>query len=323
LPANSIRRERCGNAPQRRRRGRWKVENQKQVSPFPTAPRYMENTEKPRRAASPCARQRLPKTTKGDFSGNLNVSVFRLIPYWNRPAVSGLTPYWNRFSISGLICGLEYAPQKTRPPVAIEARNVVHVVRLRLEGLLVNLGKALNPAVSRRTVIPAGWPGFLAGSPLLRSQQDPFTITAAFPALSEMLDAFDFEPVACAKVTRQAGTTCPGASTGSGTMRRNRRRFDWVRTGPRGIAGAAPVQTASTFLGLQLKFRYSSRHGPPRAVTIPMPRRHHAAPRRIQHAVDREAITPAFQWKKSRWQPRPLVVQLYPQPRTRLQPPER
>jgi isopentenyl diphosphate isomerase/L-lactate dehydrogenase-like FMN-dependent dehydrogenase len=116
----------------------------------------------------------------------------------------------------------------------------------------VNFGKTLN-AVSRRTVF-RGLAGFLAGSPLLRSQQDPFHDHSRVPALREMLNAFDFEPVACAKVMRQSWDYLSWGVDGEWTMRRNREAFDWVELVPRGIAGSAPVQTASTFLGLQLKF---------------------------------------------------------------------
>ena len=117
----------------------------------------------------------------------------------------------------------------------------------------MNFGKTLNPAVSRRTVF-RGLAGFLAGSPLLRSQQDPFHDHSRVPALREMLNAFDFEPVAYAKVMRQSWDYLSWGVDGEWTMRRNRDAFDWVELVPRGIAGAGPVQTASNFLGLQLPF---------------------------------------------------------------------
>jgi isopentenyl diphosphate isomerase/L-lactate dehydrogenase-like FMN-dependent dehydrogenase len=118
---------------------------------------------------------------------------------------------------------------------------------------LVDLGRILNPAVSRRTVF-RGLAGFLAGSPLLRSQQDPFRDHSRVPALGEMLNAFDFEPVAFARVTRQAYDYMAWGVDGEWTMRRNREAYDWAELVPRGLAGVGPVNTASTFLGLQLKF---------------------------------------------------------------------
>jgi isopentenyl diphosphate isomerase/L-lactate dehydrogenase-like FMN-dependent dehydrogenase len=117
-----------------------------------------------------------------------------------------------------------------------------------LEGRLV-----LNSAVSRRTVF-RGLAGFLAGSPLLRSQQDPFRDHSRVPALREMLNAFDFEPVAYAKITRQAYDYMSWGVDGEFTLRRNREAYDWVGLVPRGLAGGAPVQTASTFLGLNLAY---------------------------------------------------------------------
>jgi isopentenyl diphosphate isomerase/L-lactate dehydrogenase-like FMN-dependent dehydrogenase len=127
------------------------------------------------------------------------------------------------------------------------------MIYLRLEGLLADSGKTLNPAVSRRTVF-RGLAGFLAGSPLLRSQQDPFRDHSRVPALGELLNAFDFEPVAQAKVARQAWDYLSWGVDGEFTMRRNREAFDWVGLVPRGIAGAGPVQPASNFLGMNLPF---------------------------------------------------------------------
>jgi isopentenyl diphosphate isomerase/L-lactate dehydrogenase-like FMN-dependent dehydrogenase len=111
----------------------------------------------------------------------------------------------------------------------------------------------LNPAVSRRAVF-RGLAGFLAGSPLLRGQQDPFRDHSRVPAVREMLNAFDFEPVAYAKITRQAYDYMSWGVDGEFTLRRNREAFDWVGLVPRGLTGAGPIQTASNFLGMNLAF---------------------------------------------------------------------
>lgn len=118
---------------------------------------------------------------------------------------------------------------------------------------MVDSGRTLHPAVSRRTVF-RGLAGFLAGSPLLASQQDPFRDHSRVPALGEMLDAFDFEPVAHAKITRQAYDFMSWGVDGEFTLRRNREAFDWVGLVPRRIAGVGPVQPASNFLGMKLPF---------------------------------------------------------------------
>jgi 4-hydroxymandelate oxidase len=117
----------------------------------------------------------------------------------------------------------------------------------------VDSGKTLNPAVSRRTIFRR-LAGFLAGSPLLLGQQDPFRDHSRVPAIREMLNVFDFEPVAYAKITRQAYDYMAWGDDGEFTMRRNREAFDWVGLIPRGLNGAAKVQTASKFLGMDLAF---------------------------------------------------------------------
>jgi isopentenyl diphosphate isomerase/L-lactate dehydrogenase-like FMN-dependent dehydrogenase len=135
----------------------------------------------------------------------------------------------------------------------MRAESIVKLlIRRRLEGPLADSRGILNSAVSRRTVF-RGLAGFLAGSPLF-GQQDPFHDFSRVPALGEMLNAFDFEPVAHAKVAREAWDYLSWGVDGEFTMRRNREAFDWVELVSRGIAGAAPAQPASTLLGINLPF---------------------------------------------------------------------
>ncbi len=119
-------------------------------------------------------------------------------------------------------------------------------------------------AVNRRTVF-RGLAGFLAGSPLLASQEDPFRDHSRVPALGEMRNAFDFEPVAHAKILRQAYDYLSYGADGEFTLRRNREAFDWVRVVPRRLSEAAAVQTASNLLGMNLPFPMliapTARHG--------------------------------------------------------------
>src|SRR5262245_58780747 len=56
-------------------------------------------------------------------------------------------------------------------------------------------------SVTRRNALH-GLAGFVAGSPLLQGQQDPFHDHSRVPWLDEMVTVFDFEPVAYAKVAR-------------------------------------------------------------------------------------------------------------------------
>src|SRR5207249_3415741 len=56
-------------------------------------------------------------------------------------------------------------------------------------------------SLNRRNALRA-LAGVLAGSPLLRAQQDPFRDHTRIPGLNELVTSFDFEPVAYAKVQR-------------------------------------------------------------------------------------------------------------------------
>ena len=107
--------------------------------------------------------------------------------------------------------------------------------------------------VTRRNAFRA-LAGFFAGSPLLRSQRDPFRSHNRVPGLEELVDAFDFEAVAFAKLPRAAyDYTAYGASS-EFTLRRNREAFDWVKLVPRAVADLSGFQTATEILGTKMAF---------------------------------------------------------------------
>jgi hypothetical protein len=103
--------------PQRRRRRRWK--SGKPKAGFPLSHRPEDILGKPTKSqggrASPCARQTLSTTTKGDLSrqpGRRHFQAhaalesncrFRLMAYWNQFSISGSFVDWN------MLCG----PQTT------------------------------------------------------------------------------------------------------------------------------------------------------------------------------------------------------------------
>jgi len=96
--------------------------------------------------------------------------------------------------------------------------------------------------------------GFLAGSPLLRSQQDPFRDHSRVPAINELLTAFDFEPVAYAKVPRyDYDYTAYGTDT-EFTLRRNREAFSWAELVPNRAVEASTVSTTTEVLGTKMAF---------------------------------------------------------------------
>lgn len=108
-------------------------------------------------------------------------------------------------------------------------------------------------SVSRRRAL-RGLVSFLAGSPLLRSQQDPFRDHSRVPALSELVTAFDFEPVAYAKIPRYNFDYTAYGTDGEFTLRRNREAFDWVELIPKRVVDAGPVRTATDVLGTPMAF---------------------------------------------------------------------
>lgn len=96
-------------------------------------------------------------------------------------------------------------------------------------------------SLSRREAARA-FAALMSSSPLLHAQQDPFRDHSRVPKLDELLNAFDFEAVAYAKLPRQAYDYTAYGTDGEFTMRRNREAFDWVELVP-GTAPAKP-QTA-------------------------------------------------------------------------------
>src|ERR1044071_8268414 len=96
--------------------------------------------------------------------------------------------------------------------------------------------------------------GFLAGSPLVPAQQDPFRDHSRIAGLNELLTAFDFEPVAYAKLPRYNYDYMAYGTDSEFTLRRNREAFDWVQLVPKRVLDAAPVNTETEVLGTKMAF---------------------------------------------------------------------
>ena len=95
---------------------------------------------------------------------------------------------------------------------------------------------------------------FLAGSPLLQSQQDPFRDHSRVPGLKELLNVFDFENVAYAKQPRTAYDYPAHGADSEFTLRRNRQAYDWVELVSKRIAPAGTPQTATELFGTKMAF---------------------------------------------------------------------
>ena len=123
----------------------------------------------------------------------------------------------------------------------------------RVGGIVPRLDQVWANSLNRRNAVRA-MAGFLAGSPLLRSQQDPFRDHSRVPGLNELVTSFDFEPVAYAKVPRYNYDYTAYGTDSEFTLRRNRQAFDWVDLIPNRVPGVSSIQTATEILGTRMDF---------------------------------------------------------------------
>jgi 4-hydroxymandelate oxidase len=119
-------------------------------------------------------------------------------------------------------------------------------------------------SLSRRRALKA-LGGFLAASPLLKGQQDPFRDHSRVPGIDELLTTFDFEAVAFAKLPSQTYHYTAHGTESESTLRRNREAFEWVQLVPRAITTASSIDASTEVLGTRMKFPLliapSSGHG--------------------------------------------------------------
>lgn len=106
---------------------------------------------------------------------------------------------------------------------------------------------------TRRAVL-GGLGAGVAGTTLLKSQQDPYRDNSRVPGIDELKKVIEFEAVAYAKLPRETYTYTAYGAEGEFTLRRNREAFDWVDLVPREIADVSSIQTASEILGTAMKF---------------------------------------------------------------------
>src|SRR5215813_3254623 len=108
-------------------------------------------------------------------------------------------------------------------------------------------------SLSRRRAFQA-FAAFLGSSPLVRAQQDPFRDHSRVPGLKEMVTAFDFEPVAYAKLPRAVYDYTAYGCDSEFTLRRNRQAFEWVELAKGAPVDPSSIKTATTVLGTPMAF---------------------------------------------------------------------
>jgi 4-hydroxymandelate oxidase len=95
----------------------------------------------------------------------------------------------------------------------------------------------------------------LAGSPLLRLQQDPHGDLRGhkrIPGFDEMMSAFDFEPICYANMTLERFDYMAHGDGSEWTLRRNRQAFDWVDILPGKAVDPKSVNLSIDLLGVKL-----------------------------------------------------------------------
>jgi len=114
--------------------------------------------------------------------------------------------------------------------------------------------RAWAHSVSRREAL-CGLGAFLAGSPLLHAQRDPWPLDRhrRFLGFNEMLTAFDFEPVFRANVPLAVYDYTAHGTDSEFTLRRNRDAFDWVELVGRGGVAPEDVDTSTELFGAPMK----------------------------------------------------------------------
>ena len=104
--------------------------------------------------------------------------------------------------------------------------------------------------MSRRKAL-AGLASFMAASPLLHAQRDPWPLGPhrRFLGFDEMRDVFDFEPIFRANVPLAVYDYTAHGTESEFTLYRNRDAFDWVELIGRGGVDAASVDTSTELFG--------------------------------------------------------------------------
>ena len=112
---------------------------------------------------------------------------------------------------------------------------------------------AWRRGLSRRQAL-AGLGSFLASSPLLHAQRDPWPLSPhrRFLGFQEMREIFDFEPIFRANVPLSVYDYTAHGTESEFTLYRNRDAFDWVRlVGPGGV-DPATIDTSTELFGHQM-----------------------------------------------------------------------
>lgn len=94
---------------------------------------------------------------------------------------------------------------------------------------------------------------FVAASPALGSQHDPAYAPQHLPALDDLVNVFEFEPVCKARIPRQNYEFIAGGVDNEWTLRRNREAFDRILLRPRMLVDTSSMDLSTTLFGSKIR----------------------------------------------------------------------
>lgn len=94
--------------------------------------------------------------------------------------------------------------------------------------------------------------GFVASSPLVSAQKDIPYLAEQFPALDDVVNVFDLEPICKARILKASYDYIAGGVDQEFTMRRNREAFDRILLRPRMLVDTSKMDLSITLLGTKI-----------------------------------------------------------------------
>lgn len=95
---------------------------------------------------------------------------------------------------------------------------------------------------------------FFAASPLVRGQQEIPDTRERYPALDELVNVFDFEPLCKSRIPKQNYDYIAGGVDNEWSLRHNRAAFDRISFRPRMLVNTSQMDLSTTLFGAKLAF---------------------------------------------------------------------
>ncbi|MCC6392236.1 MAG: alpha-hydroxy-acid oxidizing protein [Bryobacterales bacterium] len=95
---------------------------------------------------------------------------------------------------------------------------------------------------------------FFAASPLTRGQQDIPDTRERYPALDELVNVFEFEPLCKSRIPKPSYDNIAGGVDNEWSLRHNREAFDRISFRPRVLVNTSRMDLSTTLFGTNLAF---------------------------------------------------------------------